>query len=234
MTDDNKNFDYQARLKTIPHEPGCYLMRDRRGRIIYIGKVKDLKTRVRNYFQLSGDSRHFVARLPEILGDIETIITANEKEALILENTLIKAHKPRYNVQLKDGKAFLRLRIDMKQKWPRVEVVRQAREDNARYFGPYHSAHSIRQTLAVLNKHFMLRTCPDTVLNNRSRPCLQYQIKRCPGPCVFPIEREEYLQHVREAVLFLEGKGHELVANLKRKMSQASEAMEFELAARYR
>ncbi|MFU8803445.1 MAG: excinuclease ABC subunit UvrC [Bradymonadaceae bacterium] len=234
MSDKPDIFDYQAKLGVIPHEPGCYLMRDRRGRIIYIGKAKDLKNRVRNYFQVSGDSRPFVARLPHLLGDIETIITANEKEALILENTLIKAHKPRYNVQLKDDKNFLSLRIDLGQPWPRVEVVRRAKDDEARYFGPYHSAYSIRQTLKVLNKHFMLRTCPDGVLKNRSRPCLQYQIKRCPAPCVLAVDPEEYLQHVREAILFLEGKGEELVSSLKAKMSHASEAMEYELAARYR
>ncbi len=228
-------FDYAAKLAIIPHAPGCYLMRDQRGRIIYIGKAKDLKARVRSYFAVSsGDPRAFVKLLPNILGDIETIITANEKEALILENTLIKRHKPRYNVRLKDNKTFLSLRIDLNAKWPRVEIVRKAREDHARYFGPYHSSHSVRQTLQVLNKHFMLRTCLDSVLANRSRPCLQYQIKRCPAPCVFPIDREAYMAHVREAVLFLEGKGDELVTRLRAKMLAASEDMDFENAARYR
>ncbi len=228
-------FDYAAKLAVIPHEPGCYLMKDRRGRIIYIGKAKDLKARVRSYFALSsGDPRAFVKRLPHILGDIETIITANEKEALILENTLIKAHKPRYNVRLKDDKNFLSLRIDLKAPWPRVEIVRKPREDGALYFGPYHSSHSVRQTLQVLNKHFMLRTCQDTVLANRSRPCLQYQIKRCPAPCVFPLDREEYMHSVRETILFLEGKGDELIRRLRERMLAASEEMEFELAARYR
>src|SRR5690606_25588894 len=219
----------------IPHAPGCYLMRDRRGRIIYIGKAKDLKARVRSYFAVSsGDPRAFVKRLPHILGDIETIITANEKEALILENTLIKTHKPRYNVRLKDDKNFLSLRIDTKAPWPRVEIVRKVREDGARYFGPYHSSHSVRQTLQVLNKHFMLRTCQDSVLANRSRPCLQYQIKRCPAPCVFVLDRDEYMGHVRETILFLEGKGDELIRRLRERMLAASEEMEFELAARYR
>lgn len=228
-------FDYAAKLAIIPHAPGCYLMRDRRGRIIYIGKAKDLKARVRSYFAVSsGDPRAFVKRLPHILGDIETIITANEKEALILENTLIKTHLPRYNVRLKDDKNFLSLRIDTKAQWPRVEIVRKVREDGARYFGPYHSSHSVRQTLQVLNKHFMLRTCQDGVLANRSRPCLQYQIKRCAAPCVFPLDREEYMGHVRETILFLEGKGDELVTRLRAKMLASSEDMEFELAARYR
>jgi excinuclease ABC subunit C len=201
---------------------------------VYIGKAKDLKSRVRSYFRASGDTRAFVARLPYVLGDIEWIITANEKEALILENTLIKEHKPRYNVQLKDDKNFLSLRIDMDHPWPRVDVVRKQKKDGAKYFGPYHSASAIRRTLAVLNKHFRLRTCPDSVLNNRSRPCLQYQIKRCPGPCVFDLDRAEYLRHVQDAVMFLEGRGDELVDQLNSKMSAASEELEYELAAHYR
>ncbi len=229
-----KKFDYEAKIEVVPHEPGCYLMRDRRGKIVYIGKAKDLKNRVRSYFRASGDTRAFVARLPYVLGDIEYIVTANEKEAIILENTLIKEHKPRYNVQLKDDKNFLSLRINMDHPWPRVEVVRKQKKDGAKYFGPYHSASAIRRTLRVLNKHFRLRTCPDSVLNNRSRPCLQYQIKRCPGPCVFDLDRDEYMGHVRDAVMFLEGRGDELVDNLHTSMMQASEELEFELAAHYR
>ena len=227
-------FDFAAKLEGIPHEPGCYIMKDRQDRIIYIGKAKDLKKRVRNYFQPSGDPRPFVRRLPRLLGDIETIITHNEKEALILENTLIKRHKPRYNIALKDDRYYMSLRIDTKHPWPRVEVVRKPKEDGAKYFGPYSSGHAIRRTLKVLNKHFQLRTCTDTVLENRTRPCLQYQIKRCPGPCVFDIDAQEYHRHVQETVLFLEGRGDELVERLKEKMELASEEMEFELAAHYR
>ncbi|QDG50842.1 excinuclease ABC subunit UvrC [Persicimonas caeni] len=229
-----KKFDYEAKIEVVPHEPGCYLMRDKRGKIVYIGKAKDLKNRVRSYFRASGDTRAFVARLPYVLGDIEYIVTANEKEAIILENTLIKEHKPKYNVQLKDDKNFLSLRINMKHAWPRVDVVRKQKKDGAKYFGPYHSASAIRRTLKVLNKYFRLRTCPDSVLNNRSRPCLQYQIKRCPGPCVFDIDRDTYMQHVQEAVMFLEGRGDELVDGLRDKMMQASEELEYELAAHYR
>lgn len=227
-------FDIENRLATIPNKPGCYLMRDRRGRIIYIGKANDLKTRVRNYFQPSGDPRPFVRWLPRILGEIETIITANEKEALILENTLIKTHKPRYNVRLKDDKNYLSLRIDPDEKWPRLVIHRRKGEGKGRHFGPYHSARSIRSTLQLINKHFMLRTCPDHVLNNRSRPCLQYQIKRCPAPCVFEVDRDKYMQDVEQAILFLEGRTEELVQRLQEQMLQASEELEFERAARFR
>lgn len=231
----DETFDYEARLDLIPNKPGCYIMRDRRGRIVYVGKAKDLKNRVKSYFAVSsGDTRAFVRRLPKVLSDIETIVTASEKEALILENTLIKAHQPRYNVLLKDDKNFISLRIDTKGEWPRVEVVRRQAKDGARYFGPYTGAKSIRQTLSLLNKYFQLRTCTDAALASRTRPCLQYQIKRCPAPCVFPVDRDLYDRHVRDAVLFLEGRGDELVNRLKEKMYEASEAMEFERAASYR
>ena len=227
-------FDHQAKIEVIPHQPGCYLMQDKQGRIIYIGKAKDLKNRVRNYFQTSGDSRPFVKRLPHLLADIDTIITANEKEALILENTLIKLHKPRYNIQLKDDKTYASLRINTKHAWPRVEVVRKQRDDGAKYFGPYSSGNAVRNTLKILNKHFQLRTCTDAVLENRTRPCLQYQIKRCPGPCVFDVDKEVYDQHVKDTLMFLGGKGEELVEKFSGQMLEASEQMEFERAAHYR
>lgn len=234
MASSKERFDIDARLETIAHEPGCYIMRDRRGRIIYIGKAKDLNLRVRNYFQPSGDPRPFVRWLPTVLGEIETIITANEKEALILENNLIKKHKPRFNVRLKDDKNFLSLRINTDEKWPRVITQRNRQQGAGRHFGPYHSASAIRSTLNVINKYFMLRTCPDHVLRNRTRPCLQYQIKRCPAPCVFEIERDEYMRDVEEAIMFLEGRGEELLSRLRQQMETASQDLEYEQAARYR
>jgi excinuclease ABC subunit C len=229
-----ETFDHESALETIPHEPGCYLMKDDRGRVIYIGKAKDLNNRVRSYFQKSGDTRPFVQRLPMLLDDIETIITSNEKEALILENTLIKRHQPRFNVELRDDKNFLSLRIETDHEWPRVEVVREQKDDGAEYFGPYSSAGAIRRTLDIINKHFQLRSCPDTVLGNRDRPCLQYQIDRCPAPCVFDIDRDEYMDQLEGAMMFLEGRGDELVDAIRTKMQEASDNLEFELAARYR
>ena len=229
-----ERFDHEARLATIPHEPGCYLMKNREGKIIYIGKAKDLRQRVRNYFQASGDPRPFVKKLPTLLSDIETIITPTEKDALVLEVTLIKRHKPRYNIIFKDDKHYPSLRVDTSHRWPRVEIVRRPAQDGARYFGPYDSSYSMRRTLHILNKHFHLRTCSDAVLEQRTRPCLQYQIKRCPGPCVFPLDRERYMQHVHEAMLFLEGRADELLGQLEAKMLASSEELEFELAAHYR
>ncbi|NUN15838.1 MAG: excinuclease ABC subunit UvrC [Myxococcales bacterium] len=221
-------------LPTLPRGPGCYIMKDRRGEIVYVGKARDLRARIRSYFGTTTDTRFFVGWLDKVLGAIETIVCANEKEALILENELIKKHQPRFNVQLKDDKNFLHIRIDRAVPYPRIEVVRRRKNDFAYYFGPYDSATAIRSTLRILQRHFYLRTCPDTVFRNRSRPCLEHQIKRCPGPCVLPYPAEKYQEQVHEVTLFLGGRGQELVSNLKTKMRQASDQMEFELAAHYR
>ena len=220
-------------LERTPLEPGVYLLKNKSGKIVYVGKATNLRNRLRSYFTGS-DPRAFTKRMSQFLGSVETIITRNEKEALLLENRLIKAHLPRYNVKLRDDKNYLSLRLDARTDWPRVEVVRRQKRDGAKYFGPYHSASSIRQTLRVINRYFGLRTCPDKVLQNRARPCLQYQIKRCPGPCVFDISRAEYDRSVVEATLFLQGKRKELLASLNRRMKKAAKEWEYELAANYR
>ena len=222
-------------VERLPQEPGVYLMKDKKGRIIYVGKAGNLRQRVRSYFsESSGDGRAFIRLLNRLLGDIETMVTNNEKEALLLENILIKRHKPRFNVKLVDDKNYLALRLDPKARYPRLEVVRRIRDDGARYFGPYHSAGACRQTLQVVNRHFKLRTCTDHVLNSRSRPCLQYQIKRCDAPCVFPIPPSQYAEGVRDVGLFLDGKNGELLERLRGRMMQASDAMHFEVAAALR
>jgi len=223
-------FDSAQVIAGIPHLPGVYLMKDKRDRVVYVGKAKDLKARVRSYFS-GADTRPFVAHLGELLSNIEVMLTENEKEAVILENTLIKEHRPRFNFMLRDDKEFLQLRIDPDGEWPRVQIVRRRRKDGAQYFGPYHSALACRETLRVLNRHFTLRTCRDSVLHNRDRPCLQYQIKRCPGPCVFDVDRAVYAENVKSAMLFLRGRQGELVEGLKAKMLAASEGLEFEYAA---
>ncbi|HNN95947.1 MAG TPA: excinuclease ABC subunit UvrC, partial [Pseudomonadota bacterium] len=222
-------------VERLPQEPGVYLMKDKKGRIIYVGKAGNLRQRVRSYFsESSGDGRAFIRLLNRLLGDIETMVTNNEKEALLLENILIKRHKPRFNVKLVDDKNYLALRLDPKARYPRLEVVRRIRDDGARYFGPYHSAGACRQTLQVVNRHFKLRTCTDHVLNSRSRPCLQYQIKRCDAPCVFPLPPSQYGEQVRDVGLFLDGKNHELLDRLRARMMQASDETRFEVAAALR
>jgi excinuclease ABC subunit C len=162
------------------------------------------------------------------------VVTNNEKEALLLENNLIKQHQPRFNVKLVDDKNYLVLRLDPKARYPRLEVTRRIGSDGAKYFGPYHSATSCRATLQVVNRHFKLRTCTDHVLNSRRRPCLQYQIKRCDAPCVYPVPEEEYGKQVQDVALFLEGKDQELIARLQARMNAASAATEYEVAAAVR
>jgi excinuclease ABC subunit C len=216
-------------LGRVPTEPGVYLMKDRKGRIIYVGKATNLKARVRSYFNQT-DTRDFVPLLGRILGDIETVIVNNEKEALLLENNLIKQHQPRFNVKLADDKNFLVLRLDPKAHFPRLEVTRRIGTDGAKYFGPYHSATSCRATLAVVNRHFKLRTCTDHVLSSRKRPCLQYQIKRCDAPCVYPITDEEYGKQVQDVGLFLDGKDDELLKRLGARMKQAAGDEKYEIA----
>ncbi len=219
-------------LEDLPVAPGVYIMKDHRGKPVYIGKAAVLRNRVRQYFQpASGDSRDFVPLLEGIVTDIETVITSNEKEALLLENTLIKKHQPRFNVNLKDDKNYLVLRLDPKAEWPRLEVVRKLGDDGAHYFGPYHSASSCREALRVVNRHFQLRTCTDHVLHNRRRPCLQYQIKRCPAPCVLPVAPEAYGDQVRDVRLFLDGKSDELMDRLRARMKEAAARTDFEVAA---
>jgi len=228
-------FEWRQRLETVPHEPGVYLMRDRAGEVVYVGKAADLQNRLRSYFQEgTSDTRFFVPLLAGTLGDIETILTESAKEALILENHLIKTYQPRYNVRLKDDKAFLHLRLDPEREWPRIDVVRRRAKDRAYYFGPYHSARSIRETLRLVNRHFQLRSCTDSVLRNRKRPCLQHQIGRCPAPCVLPVDRAEYARNIEDVRLFLGGHGRALVARLRRDMKAAAEALDFERAARIR
>ena len=227
--------ELETRLASLPARPGCYIFRDRQGEVLYVGKAKSLRSRVRSYFQAgSSDDRAFLPFLRSAFGRFETFVTETEKEAAILENSLIKEQRPRFNVKLRDDKEFLTLRLDPAQSWPRLDLVRRPEPDRARYFGPYHSATAARRTLHLVEKHFQLRTCTDRDFESRKRPCLQYQIKRCLGPCVYDIDRGLYEQQVRSVSLFLEGRHDELSRDLEVRMRSASEELEFELAALYR
>src|SRR6266540_2158422 len=224
-------------LADLPAEPGCYLMKDRSGEVVYVGKASSLRARVRQYFDAGGgDDRIFVPLLEDLLGDIEVIVTRSEKEAVLLENELIKKHHPRFNVRLRDDKDFIVLRLDERHPYPRLEVrrAREKRVPGARTFGPYSSASSIRETLRIVNRHFQLRTCTDHVFAHRKRPCILYQIDRCPAPCVYEVPPEEYRQSVEDAVEFLEGRETELVERLQARMDEAAGALRFEDAARLR
>lgn len=223
------------KLDSLPKAPGCYLFSDADGVVVYVGKAKSLRARVRSYFQEGGtDDRVFIPILRRIAADLETVVTATEKEAAVLENELIKKHQPRFNVKLRDDKDFLSLRLDTGQPWPRLEAVRRPSPDGARYYGPYHSATSARRTLHLVNKHFQLRTCSDADFASRRRPCLQHQIKRCPAPCVLDVDAAVYAQQVRAVGLFLEGRHDELTGELRERMDEASRRFEYELAAVYR
>ncbi len=223
------------KLETLPASSGCYLFKDAEGVVVYVGKAKSLKSRVRSYFQLSNsDARYFIPLLRRLVADLETVVTASEKEASVLENELIKQHHPRFNVKLRDDKEFLCLRLDLKADWPRLHAVRRPQADGARYFGPYHSATSARRTMRLIAKHFQLRTCTDADMKSRRRPCLQHQIKRCAAPCVYEVDRAFYGEQVRTVELFLDGRHDELLGELEARMQQAAGAFEYELAAMYR
>jgi len=221
------------KLINMPSRPGVYLMRDKGGKVIYVGKAKDLRARVRAYFN-SPDGRSQIEFLVRRVDDIETLVTSNDKEALILENNLIKQYKPRYNIRLKDDKSYLSIKVTTQHPWPRILATRKIVKDGNRYYGPFSSAVAARETIDIIEKHFLLRNCTDHNFRNRSRPCLQYQIKRCMAPCVLPIAQEVYREQVRQAMLFIDGKQQQLIDELKQRMQEKSDALEFESAARIR
>ncbi len=208
-------------------------MKDAEGRIIYVGKAKDIRARVRSYFD-GTDGRRMIPFLISRIEEMEFILTETEKEALILENNLIKKHRPRYNVNLRDDKNFYSLRLDTTHDFPRFQLVRRIRKDGARYFGPYSSSASMKETFRFLHRIFPLRTCRDLELKTRTRPCMEYQIHRCLAPCCALVTLEEYRKIVAEAILFLEGRSERLVRQLRTRMEQTSEQLHFEEAARIR
>ena len=224
----------EDKIAQLPASPGVYLMRDADGTIIYIGKARSLRQRVRSYFNASGDSRWHVRFLVARIADIEVLLTDTEKEALLLENTLIKQHRPRYNLDLKDDKTYFSLRIDLQEQFPRFTVVRKIPRDKARYFGPYASASAAREVLRQITRMFPLRHYPLASCLSRRRPCLYHQIGQCSAPCHRLISAADYLELVKGAMLFLEGKGRELVAQFKRNMHEAAQAEHYEEAARWR
>ena len=221
-----------ARLESLPSQPGCYLFRGEQGEVLYVGKAKSLRSRVRSYFQAgSSDERAFIPWLRRELFDIETVLTGTEKEAAILENNLIKEYKPKYNVKLRDDKEFLSLRLDERKPFARLEVVRRPELDHAKHFGPFPSATAARRTLHLVERHFKLRTCSDRELNSRKRPCIQYQIKRCPAPCVYDVDVEFYAAQVKAVALFLQGRHDEVTGILEERMRAASRELDFEAAS---
>ncbi|TDY02809.1 excinuclease ABC subunit UvrC [Thiohalophilus thiocyanatoxydans] len=233
MSATTSDFDAKAFIKGLPNRPGVYRMLDAGGTVIYVGKAVDLKKRVSSYFRTNLDSPKTRVMVAQIAA-IEVTVTSNESEALILENTQIKSLRPRYNVLFRDDKSYPYIYLSTEHPYPRLTFHRGAKRGKGRYFGPYPSAPSVRETLSLLQKLFPVRQCRDSFYSNRSRPCLQYQIKRCTAPCVGLISEADYAEDVRHAILFLEGKSSVVIDALAQRMAEAAEALDYEAAARYR
>ena len=221
-------------VRALPERPGVYLMRDARDHVLYVGKAKRLRTRVRSYFGSGRSMEPKVRALARRVATIDHVVTASEAEALHLEASLVKRHQPAYNVRLKDDKHYPYLKVDVQSPWPRVTITRRVEDDGARYFGPYASAGSVRSTLDVVNKLFPWRSCTKTITGADPRPCLDYYIKRCIAPCTSYCTAEEYEQVIRETVLFLEGRSDEVLRHVEAEMEAAAAALDFERAARLR
>jgi len=229
MTD----FDAKAFLKMLPARPGVYRMLDEAGEILYIGKAKNLKNRVSSYFRTTALDSKTMALVARI-ADIQTTLTGSETEALLLEQSLIKEYRPPYNIVFRDDKSYPYIYLASEDQYPRLAFHRGAQKKKGRYFGPFPSAHSVRDSLNILQKVFQVRQCEDTFFKNRTRPCLQYQIKRCSGPCCDLVSPEDYADDVDHAVLFLEGKSKAVMEDYANKMEAASRDLQFERAAHYR
>lgn len=226
-------FDGRRVALTLPSQPGVYRMLNDSDEILYVGKARNLRKRVSSYFRKNGLGARTRALVHQVRR-IEVTVTHTETEALILENNLIKAHRPRYNILLRDDKSYPYIYLSSGHDYPRLSFYRGSRREEGRFFGPYPSATAVRDTLNSMQKLFRVRQCEDTFFSNRSRPCLQYQIKRCTAPCVGLIDPVGYREDIRHATMFLEGKDQELVDELIRRMEAASAALAYEQAARYR
>ncbi len=229
---DDAAFDSKSFLRTLTHRPGVYRMLDAKHRVIYVGKARNLKKRVSTYFQRAHDAK--TSAMMALVERVGVTVTNTESEALLLEYSLIKQHKPRFNILLRDDKSYPYIYVSTEHPFPRLRFHRGARKGKGRYFGPYASTSAVRQTLNELQKLFLIRQCRDSFFENRSRPCLQYQIKRCTAPCVGLISEEDYAGDIDAAVQFLEGRNDQVIASFVNRMEEASAAQDYEQAARYR
>ncbi len=220
-----------AKLKALPAKPGVYLFKDKEGKVIYVGKAASLNSRVRSYFGAPASLSSKIQRLVSKIQDLEFIVTNSEQEALILECNMIKKYAPRYNVRLKDNKTFPYLKIDTNEDWPGVYITRRVQKDGARYFGPFASANSVRKTLKLIKKIFPFRSCSKRIQGKDKRPCLNYYIHRCLGPCIGAVGKEEYHEIIKQVILFLEGKQELILRELNANMKDAAQQLQFERAA---
>ncbi len=233
MNSANQEFDFKQFVQTLTHDPGVYRMLNAEGKLLYVGKAKSLKKRVASYFSKSQASPR-IAKMVGQTTSVEITITNTEAEALLLENNLIKEHRPRYNILLRDDKSYPYIFISSKHKYPQITFHRGNRSKSGRYFGPYTSVGAARNALSLLQKVFKVRQCDDYFFNHRSRPCLQHQIDRCSAPCVGLIDEESYRNDMESAIEFLEGNSQQLIQRYVKDMDAASSNMDYELAAQYR
>ncbi|MDH4331579.1 MAG: excinuclease ABC subunit UvrC [Desulfobulbaceae bacterium] len=227
-------FDFKEFLQTVPLQPGVYLMKSRADEVLYVGKARELRKRLSSYARIDQAQHGKTAMLLSQVRLIETIVTNTEKDALILESALIKQHRPKYNVILRDDKSYPLLKVTVQEEWPRLVMTRRRIKDGARYFGPFSSPSAMWETIRYLNSLFPLRRCKEKSLKPKARPCLNYQMGRCLAPCADKVSREEYLELVNNVLLVLEGKNQQLVKELSRKMEKAAAALRFEEAAQLR
>jgi excinuclease ABC subunit C len=224
----------EQKLDYLPSNPGVYLFKDKKGAILYVGKAGNIKHRVGSYFQRPSEKDVKTLTMLEKVADIDTIVTDTEKEAYILENNLIKEHRPRYNVKLRDDKNYPCLRLSVEEEFPTLRIVRRIKKDHSLYFGPYPSATSLKETLKLIRRLFPIRTCLDTKFSDRLRPCINYEMERCAGPCCGKIDPTQYREMVHQVRMFLEGKNKDLLERLKKRMEEESEQLHFEKAAKIR
>jgi excinuclease ABC subunit C len=224
-----------SKLKRIPPGPGVYLYKDAGSQIIYVGKAKSLRNRVRTYFQASRDLDQRKDHMMDAIEDLEFIMTDTEGEALALENNLIKQHKPKYNILLRDDKTYPYIKLTVHERFPRAIITRRVRKDGAMYFGPFFPAGLARKSLKLIERYFLIRNCNIQIDGNRPRPCLQYYIHRCLGPCAHGLTSfEQYEEAVKDVRLFLEGRKGDLIERLEDKMQAAAAGEQYEVAAHYR
>ena len=222
---------FERRLRNAPNRPGVYIMKDVRGNVLYVGKASVLSNRLRNYFGSPANLPNKIRRMLGQLDDFECIVTDTEAEALILENTLIKRHKPRYNARLKDDKTYPYLKIDLAEEFPKVYITRKVAKDGGRYFGPFATAGTVRQTMDLIKRLFPYRSCTKAITGKDARPCLEYYINRCVAPCTGMASKEDYAKVIDQVTLFMEGDTEAVTTDLRINMEKASEELEFERAA---
>ncbi|MCD4754173.1 MAG: excinuclease ABC subunit UvrC [Anaerolineaceae bacterium] len=221
----------QPTIETLPEKPGCYLMKDKQGKVIYVGKAKVLKHRVRSYFHKSAQGDQKTRKLVENIAKIDWIVVSSELEALILEMNLIKKYRPRYNIRLKDDKRYPYIKVHLQMPYPKITITRQMQKDGGHYYGPYTSAWAVHRTLGILRRIFPYLTCNRTITGNDKRACLYYDIKLCSGPCIGAISKKDYRKSITNLGKFLNGETEEIVENIKELMNNAAEALDYEKAA---